>query len=76
MKVYVFKSMDDFIQQMFPEESKRRAEGLCPLCAKPAKLEDMRDPLSRKEFGISGMCQECQDKEFLEGFGPGSEFKE
>ena len=38
---------------------------LCVFCRKPAK--DFRDPLSSKEFRISGMCQGCQDKTF--GFG-------
>jgi hypothetical protein len=36
--------------------------GDCPTCKGPVGL--FRDELSRKEFGISGMCQECQDKVF------------
>lgn len=31
-------------------------------CGGPAV--GFRDPLSRKEFHISGLCQECQDKVF------------
>ena len=38
--------------------------GLCPFCSKPVNKEDFKDPLSRREFLISGLCQECQDKVF------------
>ena len=31
-------------------------------CGKPAK--QFRDELSRREFSISGLCQNCQDKVF------------
>jgi hypothetical protein len=34
----------------------------CVFCKSPATK--FRDDLSRKEFGISGMCQKCQDKVF------------
>lgn len=36
----------------------------CVSCGKPAT--DFRDELSRKEFGISGLCQRCQDEFFAE----------
>lgn len=32
---------------------------VCATCGKP--VTEFRDPLSEKEFGISGMCQKCQD---------------
>ncbi len=38
--------------------------GKCPTCQKEIKDDGFRDTLSRKEYGISGMCQECQDKTF------------
>lgn len=38
--------------------------GHCPTCMKPIRAEDFRDSLSRKEYGISGMCQACQDEVF------------
>jgi RNase P subunit RPR2 len=44
--------------------------GLCPTCRKPIKKKDLRDDLSKREFDISGMCQECQDSVFL---GPDDE---
>ena len=38
----------------------------CPLCSKDITMEDFKDELSRIEYGISGMCQECQDSIFEE----------
>jgi len=35
---------------------------VCVFCKEPAL--NFRDELSRKEYTISGMCQECQDKMF------------
>lgn len=43
------------------EMFKLRAEGKCPFCKKDMKDATFRDELSRKEFGMSGLCQECQD---------------
>ena len=37
-------------------------EGKCPWCGSTKlKREDFTSELSWKEFGISGLCQECQD---------------
>lgn len=38
--------------------------GKCPMCKGP--INGFRDKLSYKEYGISGMCQKCQDKVFAE----------
>lgn len=38
------------------------AEGKCVSCGGDAK--EFRDALSRKEFGLSGLCQKCQDEVF------------
>lgn len=35
---------------------------ICAWCGKPAT--EFRDELSRREYTISGFCQECQDKTF------------
>jgi len=38
-----------------------------PLCFLPRSLfqwKTFRDALSRKEYGISGLCQKCQDDVF------------
>ena len=39
-------------------------QDICNWCGKPAT--EFRDELSRKEYTISGFCQECQDKTFGE----------
>ena len=31
---------------------------------KKGRQKEFKDELSRKEFGISGMCQQCQDETF------------
>ena len=47
-----------------PDTVERLKNRQCPLCSKPIDLKDFKDELSLKEFTISGMCQECQDKIF------------
>ncbi|MCI0564996.1 MAG: hypothetical protein MN733_41555 [Nitrososphaera sp.] len=44
------------------ERSKCIKEAVCVTCGGPAK--NFRDPLSHKEFEISGMCQKCQNEVF------------
>ena len=39
-------------------------QSTCVTCGKPAN--EFRDDLSRKEYGISGMCQACQDIVFAD----------
>lgn len=41
--------------------------GHCPGCSEKINNLDFRDDLSRKEFGISGLCQKCQDSVFGRG---------
>ena len=36
----------------------------CATCGGDAQKVAFRDPLSYKEFTISGMCQKCQDSVF------------
>ena len=56
---------DDIMRQAgFAKEVDRTKFNLCPLCGNPVKMEDFKDALSRKEFAISGMCQECMDSIF------------
>lgn len=44
---------------------KARGAGVCPGCGKVIRTEtEFRDNLSRKEYGISGLCQDCQDDVF------------
>lgn len=37
---------------------------LCPFCNKKINVEDFRNEISVREFGISGLCQKCQDNFF------------
>jgi ribosomal protein S27AE len=39
---------------------------ICPTCGKEIKFNEFKDRLSVKEYGISGMCQKCQDEIFGE----------
>ena len=52
------------LEALFPTEMKNRREGKCATCGKAVDMGSFRDALSRREFGVSGMCQECQDKIF------------
>jgi hypothetical protein len=36
----------------------------CPFCGKDIDMNGFRDELSKKEYGISGLCQNCQDDIF------------
>lgn len=45
--------------KMFPGNKKEIDKGNCPWCKKP--VGEFKDEKSEKEFGISGICQNCQD---------------
>ena len=51
-------------RHLFDEEMRRVAMGACPICAEEIDADGFRDELSRREHGISGMCQACQDAFF------------
>jgi hypothetical protein len=56
---------DDIMRALgFDKEVDRTKLGLCPTCGNPVKMEDFKDDISRREFGIGGMCQACQDSIF------------
>jgi len=38
--------------------------GKCPFCKQTVDESTFKDEVSRREFTISGLCQECQDKTF------------
>lgn len=49
----------------FDKEVDRVKEGKCSLCGKEIDtVFEFRDGVSKREFSISGLCQECQDKTF------------
>lgn len=53
-------AINDFLENLFPYP---RLESIkadkCSRCGKPAV--EFKDEISRIEFGISGLCQICQD---------------
>lgn len=51
-------------QAGFGEHVKKVEAGKCPTCGKLIDRTTFKDDLSLKEFGISGMCQVCQDDFF------------
>ncbi len=48
----------------FSKEVSLVEQGICPFCKKDIKPDSFRDPLSAKEYKISGLCQKCQDVTF------------
>jgi len=50
------------IQAGLSQAVERVEAGVCATCA--GEVGPFRDDLSRKEYGISGMCQTCQDMLF------------
>ena len=57
--------IDKMMREVFPKEMEHKDQGKCPFCGKEINPEtDFRDDLSRREFKISGLCQECQDEVF------------
>jgi hypothetical protein len=48
----------------FGEQVARMDCGVCACCATPIREAGFRDEVSRREFKISGLCQECQDSIF------------
>ncbi len=49
---------------IFPEAADRIMQSICVTCPNDIVEMDFRDETSTKEYGISGMCQTCQDKTF------------
>ena len=61
----VKSNQDSFMKTFFPKEHERKSQGLCPICGEPVDISKIKnDPVSQKEFEISGMCQKCQDEIF------------
>lgn len=52
------------IDKIFPERQEIMAQKRCVMCGGPAT--EFKDALSKKEYGISGLCQKCQDDIFKE----------
>lgn len=58
-----FKSKTPEIKQMLekiaPGTLDKAEQGLCTVCERP--IGKFKDRLSKREYGISGLCQSCQD---------------
>ncbi len=48
----------------FDKEVEAVQAGKCPFCGKQIDPNEFRDALSKKEYTISGLCQNCQDEMF------------
>jgi hypothetical protein len=48
----------------FGNEVKQVIAGICPTCSKPIDKTSFVDAISIREYNISGICQDCQDKVF------------
>jgi len=55
------------LRRMFPDFFANIDRNLCPTCSQP--IGEFKDELSKQEYSISGMCQECQDATFGENHG-------
>jgi len=51
-------------QADFNKEMDNVAVGKCTMCSKNIDWSQFRNAISKKEFRISGLCQECQDDVF------------
>lgn len=59
----IVKLLDTVAVHAFGRSRTESIEGdVCVFCGKP--IVEFRDRLSEKEYTISGLCQECQDKTF------------
>jgi len=57
--------LDTFAKKAFGiSQTEAKEKNICVCCSKPIKMEDFKDQLSIKEYGISGLCQKCQDDTF------------
>jgi len=57
-------TLDDISKSLFGGHSRSTsiASATCVICGENAS--SFRDALSKREFAISGLCQECQDSVF------------
>lgn len=50
------------VAEIFPENVEKIKNAICVVCRK--EIEGFRNAICKKEYGISGLCQNCQDKVF------------
>ena len=56
---------DIMIAAGFGDAVARVERGACATCGETVSAKEFTDERSAREFGISGMCQSCQDDTFL-----------
>lgn len=56
--------LNQAVHMLFPERVKLAEQGKCVECESEIKEEDFSDRLSIKEYGMSGLCENCQNKVF------------
>ena len=49
-------------EKFFPGSTEKIKQKICPICGE--YVGKFEDELSKKEYKISGMCQECQNEVF------------
>jgi len=59
------KFQDTFTKKVFGKTTKEaQKDKLCVCCHKPVKPSGFKDMASIREYGITGLCQTCQDGVF------------
>lgn len=59
------KVLDDLTEKGFGKsKTECEEQNICVFCHKQVDMENFRDKISKKEYGISGLCQKCQDDTF------------
>lgn len=55
---------DIMIKCGFGKEVERLENKQCPMCGESTANEEFKNEISKREFKLSGLCQQCQDKAF------------
>lgn len=59
------EALDGLTKSLFGKSNtEAMAQQICIACKAPVTPESFRDQISAKEYGISGLCQGCQDIAF------------
>lgn len=53
-----------FIEALFPGTTSKIENKICPMCNLKVNEEDFKEEINKREFTISGLCQDCQNQIF------------